>query len=285
MLKNGENFRRIYTMLRDGGVEHSPRGLKTLELENFTNVFEPYERFVNFKCRKFNLDYVKKEFLWYLRGNRYDLSICKYAKIWNDCIDGDGGINSNYGQYIFNKHNCQFNVILEELIKDKDSRRAVITILQPYHMLAMCKKDIPCTKSISFRIRDNKLNMTVNMRSQDAIYGFASDIPIFSFIWEMVYVKLKAVYEDLSLGCYWHSVDSFHVYEKHFKMLEELCKGYNYVEIECPKIFSADEVDFLMCRNDTKESINFYFDGLDDDDYKFNKWLWTYDKEDYYNEG
>ena len=74
-------FRRIYRAVSKGKVL-SPRGMKVVEAEDFCYVLPPYVRFPNFLSRKLNLDYVKTEFLWYLRGEKRDLSILSHAQLW-----------------------------------------------------------------------------------------------------------------------------------------------------------------------------------------------------------
>ena len=257
-------FYNIYANLKRFGKEISPRGQKTLEIENFSVVFPPYVRFCNFKSRKLNLNYIKKEFLWYLKGNMHDLSIVKHAKLWEKFISKGNIIHSNYGQYIFGKDN-QFDYIIETLKGDKDSRRASIIILQPKHTIFGDLTDVPCTYGLNFRIRNDELNMTVKMRSQDSYFGLASDIPSFSFIHEMLYISLKDIYLNLKYGKYFHFVESFHIYERHFKFLKELKKSTRYALVLCPKILNKEEVDYLRKLN---------FNNIPEE-FEFSKWLNT----------
>jgi thymidylate synthase len=156
----------------------------------------------------------------------------------------------------------QFDVVVEELKKDKDSRRAVIVILGVEQLL-IPGPEVSCTYSISFRIREDKLNMSVHMRSNDSVYGLGNDAPSFSFVHEMVYASIKDNYPGLELGSYYHSADSFHVYEKHFQMIDNIRHGSEYTLIECPKISSAAEVAFMRAGN---------FESVPED-YLFTKWL------------
>lgn len=279
-LGNGHNhsniFRKILRKLAVKGEYCSPRNLKIIELENFNYELPPYIRFMNFKSRKYNLDYLKKEFQWYLNGDKFDISITKYAKMWKNLVTDTGEIYSNYGQYIFGKEN-QFDRVVTTLKEDKTSRRASIIILNSNH-LSQDVNDYPCTYSINFRIRDDKLNMSVHMRSQDAIYGMGNDAPCFSLIHEMMYISLKEIYKELKYGNYYHTADSFHVYEKHFGMLEKISdvnldnkikktRSYdNYSLIFCPKISGIKEIVFLRKCN---------FSNIPND-FKFSKWLTTY---------
>lgn len=259
MKTNEQIFYQIFSDLTNYGKIVSPRGLKVLEIENYNYELPPYCRFQNFKCRNLNLDYIKKEFIWYLKGEATDTSITEHASLWKKMVKEDGTINSNYGRYIFGEMN-QFHNVANILFADKDSRKASIVILTSTH-LKSGDYDTPCTYSINFRIRENKLNMTVRMRSQDAIFGMASDVPCFSFIHEMMYFTLKESYPKLEYGMYYHSADSFHVYERHFKMLDEIVNGSEYTEIECPKIKDADEVRKLRELD------------LEGSSYSFTKWL------------
>jgi thymidylate synthase len=262
-------FVQIYSDVSERGVICEPRGLKILEVENYTFELWPYVRFTNFESRKFKPDYVKKEFLWYLNGDKYDHSIYQHASIWKDITNADGSIYSNYGQYIFGEQN-QFDNVVNTLSEDKDSRRASISILNVGHLKSITK-DVPCTYSISFRIRNNYLNMSVRMRSMDAIFGFSNDVPCFSFIHEMMTETLKDKYPDLRMGFYHHCADSFHVYERHFDMLKKLTSNDKFTLMTCPKINGIQEVSYLR----SKEFIK-----LDDvnnipNEYEFAKWLKT----------
>lgn len=269
-----EIFLDIYQRLKNNGKLVSPRGMKVLEVENFSISLPPLCRFSNFKVRKLSVNYIKKEFLWYLKGDKFDTSIVNHAKLWKQFINSDGVINSNYGQYIFwscHEHGrkSQFEFVVEELTRDRDSRRAVITILQPYHTVIDDLTDVPCTYSLGFRVRDNKLNMSSHMRSQDAIYGLGNDIPAFSFVQEMVYAKLKDTYKDLEMGSHYHVVDSLHVYEKHFQMLDDILSNPEFEDVECPRIKDSTEVDYLIAHN---------YDGIPSD-YQFTHWLSPEQKE------
>jgi thymidylate synthase len=252
------SFYKIYKDLSKG-KEVSPRGYLIKELENYNYDLQPYERFPSFVARKLSISYLKKEFLWYLKGDRYDASIINYAGMWKSVMNPDGSFNSNYGQYFFGKQN-QYDIVLKILQEDKDSRRASILLLTKEHLSS--KTDVPCTYAINFRIRDNYLNMTVHMRSQDSVFGMGNDAPTFSFIHEMMYNSLRETYPELRYGIYHHFADSFHIYEKHYGMLAEILKG-DYKHIDCPKILNADEVRFLR---------KLKFDNIPED-YKFTRWL------------
>ena len=232
------------------------RGLETKELLNYKLIIKPYDRFFNFKGRNMNLNYIKQEFKWYIKGDKYDTSITQHAKIWKDLINEDGSINSNYGQYI----NTNLVRCYETLVNDKYSRRAIIMIGNNNNFNSRTK-DYCCTLSMSFQIRNNELLMTVHMRSNDAIFGLTNDVPAFSFYHEMLYVLLRDnFYPDLKLGNYTHLVDSFHIYKRHFKMLNNILENAIELKVDCPKIKDAKEVEYLL-----ENKIN--------KNYEFSNWL------------
>lgn len=249
---------RILTDLVEHGTKVSPRGRKVIEIEDYTYFLKPEDRWQSFQSRKLSIDYIRREFLWYLFGDRYDHSIVEYAKLWEACIGPDDGINSNYGQYIFDnnqvsvpmpngwkklkrQHQTQLDAVLAALKADKDTRRAAMMIAQPWHFLIEDHHDYPCTYCIGFRIRNNELNMSVHMRSQDAIHGFGNDVPVFSIIHELVCCLLQPTYPQLRMGLSVHHIDSFHAYERHWPLIDAIVIGEDlYCPIDVPAMTIAE---------------------------------------------
>jgi len=203
---------------------------------------------------------------WYLTGDKWNDMITKSAAMWSELRQPDGSWNSNYGQYWFASPYYGFDWVIGQLLLDKDSRQAVIPMLNTYHLYPG-NKDVVCTESISFRIREDKLYMSINMRSQDAMWGMTNDLFCFSILHEMVYVMLRdSLYRDLEMGSYTHKVDSFHVYERHFEMLEKIVEGgqADYYKIYCPEIHDKREVVNLIHFREEDSS----------EDHLFTEWLY-----------
>ena len=73
--------------------------------------------------------------------------------------------------------------------------------------------DTPCTYAVQFTILDNKLNMSVVMRSNDLWFGFCNDQYQFSklqhYVWNRIcFGKLKG----LEIGTYFHFAHNLHLY-------------------------------------------------------------------------
>lgn len=210
---------------------YSPRGQKTKELIKPQLVIEnPELCVITNKGRKFSLDYLNAEINWYLSGEKSIKKIKEYASMWENIANKKGEINSNYGEIVWkqqldNFKGNQYNWVIEQLTKDKDSRQAIINFNQPKHKSNT--KDFVCTTSTQYLIRNNKLLSFTDMRSNDLIYGFCYDFPFFSYLQNKIHKKLKQKYSNLEIGKNIHSATSLHVYEKHFKLLENIINQYD----------------------------------------------------------
>jgi thymidylate synthase len=110
----------------------------------------------------------------------------------------------------------------ESLLNDKDTRQAILRFSLPEHQyLGNC--DQTCTLHGNFMIRDNKLNLSITMRSNDLMLGLVYDLPWFISLMYKMQDELSEKYPGLEIGTYTHTVHSMHLYmrdeEKILKML------------------------------------------------------------------
>jgi thymidylate synthase len=210
----------------------SPRGMKVKEkLGVKFEITNPRHRIPYVPIRKFKIQYMIAETLWYLSANNKTKWIANYAPFWEGITDDGLTANSAYGARIFQRHDRialgginQWVYAKEVLKQDPDSRRAFIHIRTPHDSI-IGSKDVPCTIGLQFFIRDNKLDLIVNMRSSDLILGISYDVPAFTFLQELMALEL-----GVSIGTYIHISNSMHVYEKHFEMLDEILDKRNVAE-------------------------------------------------------
>jgi thymidylate synthase len=243
MANRGEHFTQLYSLLWKYGDRIEIKGQNCIELMNYRlTLTDPTDCLTSFEPRKLNLTYCKKEWLWYLNGDRFDDSIEQYASMWKKIKQPDGGYNSNYGQYIFGQG--QFDWVVDSLLSDPSSRQACIQLLSPAHFYPG-NTDVVCTMGIQFMIRDGLLHMFVRMRSNDAIFGMTNDVFCFSQLHQMVFWALRDKGMSLGLGTYIHDVGSMHVYERHFGMLQELAENPRHSQIQIPKAKSYDDYKSL----------------------------------------
>lgn len=192
---------------------------------------DPYSPYIyldkNFQTPK---KYVKSELDWY---KSMDLSIIGHEGIesnptWNACCTKDDKkeINSNYGWCVFSEENgSQYDNCLDVLKKDKTTRNALIVYNRPeiykdYKRDGM--HDMICTMYSHFFIRNNKLYMVHQMRSNDIRFGFiCSDLAWNCFVYQNMYEDLKETYPDLEVGVIRWTSDSMHLYSRHFDDLKK----------------------------------------------------------------
>jgi thymidylate synthase len=175
-------------------------------------ILNPLDNEITCEYRKWNKKYAEDEWQWYLSGNPNAIEISKKAKIWLNHMDENGNVNSNYGwQWLRNE---QLNKIIDKLKKDKYTRQAVISIYDGKE-IDKYNYDTPCTLAIHFQYFNNKLNMTVFMRSNDLVYGFCNDQYCFSNLLKLVSDALEMV-----PGEYYHFVSNLHIYKRHFNLLK-----------------------------------------------------------------
>ena len=215
-----KTFINIINHINNDGEESQPRDLKVKEaiLTNF--MIDPRQPIANFPQRKFNWKYLAGELAWYLKQDRDVNYIGAFSNFWSHITNPNSNeINSNYGSLVFNKK--QFGWVIDSLVADKNSRQAIMFFNNPEFQFEG-NKDFVCTMYANFFIRNNMLNMKVQMRSNDIFYGLTFDAPFFAFLQQSVYLKLKETYPDLELGMYYHYADNLHFYERHFELAEEI---------------------------------------------------------------
>lgn len=158
------------------------------------------------------------ELLWYLSGTN-DLDFIKYyiPDYERDSSDGET-IYGGYGPRLFNsqgKYDQIGNVL--SLLRDKPtSRRAAIQIFESRDLENKEYLEIPCTCTLQFLIRNERLHMVVYMRSNDAFIGMPHDIFAFTMLQEIISNSL-----GIGVGEYIHSVGSLHLYEVNKNRVDE----------------------------------------------------------------
>jgi thymidylate synthase len=151
------------------------------------------------------------ELCWYLSGGNsgrfMDYYIKNYSRKNADDPDSEEcTVNGGYGPRIFGEPPNQFETVRDILRKKPDSRQAVIQIFLSKD-IKEDHKDVPCTCSLQFMIRDGKLQLIVYMRSNDAYLGLPHDVFCFTMLQEIM-----ARYLEIEPGVYKHMVGSFHLY-------------------------------------------------------------------------
>lgn len=172
-----------------------------------------------------NQDYIDREKRWY---NSMSLNVNDIPggtpEIWKRCATPDGRINSNYGWAIHHHANgSQYDNVRNELKRDPNSRRGVMIYTRPSMHVDQNvdgMQDFMCTNTVQYFIRDGRLHCLVNMRSNDAVFGYNNDWP-----WQAHVLHLLAVDLGVYPGDTWWCAGSLHVYERHFSLFSNSGSG------------------------------------------------------------
>ena len=148
------------------------------------------------------------ELLWYLTGDNQLDFIERYIRRYRDESEDGLTIHGGYGRRLFQQrgHNQIQNII--ELLRERPtSRRAVIQLFNAEDIAAEYR-EIPCTTTLQFFVRDELLHLIVTMRSNDAYIGLPHDVFCFTMLQEIVARSINR-----EIGSYRHFVGSMHLYD------------------------------------------------------------------------
>lgn len=191
------------------GKETSPRGNICTELMSVQTRFPMRKPIVLNTHRKLGYKFLFAEAHWILTGDDRVETIAPFSKRISQFSDDGETFYGAYGPRILE----QSFYVIQKLSKDKDTRQAVLTIWQEN---PPDSKDIPCTISVQFLIRDNELHCIDNMRSSDIWLGWPYDVFNFTMLSSMVLLCLQEVYPDLKLGTLTMNLGSAHLYKENF---------------------------------------------------------------------
>jgi thymidylate synthase len=181
--------------------------------------------------REPNYEYFERELKWYLSQSLNVNDIPGGAPtMWKACADKDGFINSNYGWVIFSDDNGdQYNSCKKKLLEDNHTREAVMIYDRPSMQTDYNKNgmhDFMCTQYVQYFIneRDGEefLDCIVNIRSNDAVFGYDNDWLWFDWVLDKLSDDLRFYTgRKINKGLIHWNAGSLHVYERHFKFLED----------------------------------------------------------------
>lgn len=209
----------------------SPRGMTTWEYNSpVATVYKrPQERVLFWNLRDANPFFHFFESLWILAG-RDDVKFLKHLLPTFDKYSDNGStFHGAYGARMYRF--SQLRGAVDKLLTDRNSRRAVVSLYQPDMDSDYYGSDQPCNCTVTFKIRDDRLNMTVFNRSNDVILGaYGANAVQFSMLQE-----LMAMWLDVEVGEYVQISDSYHVYvnDQTLKLLNDP--------------YEAQQQDYYLC--------------------------------------
>jgi hypothetical protein len=179
------------------------RGRPTRELLHVVTEICPLNVVQIIPGRKLNPWLALSEALALIAGSDLVRHLEPYNKRIKDFSDDGITFYGSYGARIVQ----QVPALIARLRNESTDRRAVLSIWRDEDLEADTK-DPPCNDLIMFKLRDEKLHMTVHNRSNDLHWGLhAVNLPEFS-----VFQQYLAMLLGVGLGTQIHWSDSLHLY-------------------------------------------------------------------------
>ena len=205
---NDEWFTTLCLLMRKSkSHEVDPKGKKTLEILNHSTIVNMEEPVVTYEKSRLGYKFMAAEAYWILTGRNDVGFISEYSKQISQFSDDGYFFNGAYGPRIVD----QLTYVVNELMRDIHTRQAVMTIWRPNPRPSV---DIPCTVSVQFMVRNDKLHIFDTMRSSDIWLGWPYDV--FNFTALAAYVSLlykMKTKKVLDLGNLYLTAASQHLYE------------------------------------------------------------------------
>lgn len=255
------------------GEEASPRGQKTRELLGFTlRLREPEDTLLNGEVRpKFSPGIAAAEAAQLIGGVSDPALMVRVSKNFGGFLNG-GSFLGAYGPRV----RTQLPEIVNRLKQDASSRQAVVSIWRPQDDLwAKGARDVPCTVTLQFFLRNDRLHMHTYMRSNDVWWGLSYD----AFQFTQLQCTLANVLE-VDTGHYVHTAGSMHIYERDFDNVAEIAHpsrvseevptlvkgfgGYDFADIYSAMDNASEVVDGVRQNHRAiTDSIDWYWSTLE----------------------
>ncbi|MBR4720937.1 MAG: thymidylate synthase [Clostridia bacterium] len=196
------------------------------------------------------------ELLWIWQKKSNNIHDLK-SHIWDQWADETGSIGKAYGYQLGIKHKYkegefdQVDRVLFDLKNNPNSRRIITNIYNHADLSEM--RLYPCAYSVTFSVKDGKLNAILNQRSNDFLAANNWNVVQYALL-----VHIFAKVSGLKVGELVHVIADAHIYDRHIPIVEELISRPTF---DAPKLEIGEITDFYKITPD-----DFKLDG-----YKFNE--------------
>lgn len=194
--------------------------------------------------------------IWQKKSNNVkDLN----SHIWDQWTDENGSIGKAYGYQLGIKHKYsegefdQVDRVLFDLKNNPNSRRIMTNIYNHQDLSEM--KLYPCAYSMTFSVKDGKLNGMLNQRSNDFLTANNWNVVQYALL-----VHLFAKVSGLGVGEFVHVIADAHIYDRHVPIIEEIIKRPTF---EAPKLIINDVDDFYKITEDDIKIEGYEFNEFD----------------------
>ena len=203
-------------VLDEGNIKNDRTGTGTHSVFGWQMRFNLMDGLPLLTTKKLHLKSIIHELLWFIKGDT-NISYLKEnnVSIWDEWADEKGDLGPVYGKQWRSwdtpdgKKIDQLNNIINQIKKNPDSRRLIISAWNPSDVESMALP--PCHCLFQFYVSDNKLSCQLYQRSADIFLGVPFNIASYSILTHMI-----ANVTGLSVGDFVHTLGDAHIYKNHF---------------------------------------------------------------------
>ena len=198
--------------------------------------------------------------IWQKKSNNInDLN----SHIWDQWADKEGSIGKAYGYQMAKKYEFktkdgikemdQVDYVLYLLKNDQSSRRIMTNIFNHSELKDMALE--PCAYGTQWLIKQGKLHLILNQRSQDMLAANGWNI--------MQYAALQYMFAQIvgvEVGTLTHNIGDCHIHDRHIPLVK--------------KLIEAEAIDVhpkLIIKNPTKNFYEFKPEDFEVEGYDYNK--------------
>jgi thymidylate synthase len=204
-------YRLLDTLVHFPERTIAPRGLATQEILGVQlEVHDLRANLLVHPARNLNYRFAVAELLWIAFGLDDLAILTRYNKQMSRFSDDGLKLAGAYGPRLA----TQWEYVINTLRRDTSSRQAVAAIWTPNPTPS---KDVPCTVSTQWLIRENKLHVIVTMRSSDIWLGVPYDAHVFGQLTNMLAGVL-----GVETGSMVMQLGSSHLYTENLEAAEKV---------------------------------------------------------------
>ena len=235
------------------GQDVAPRGIECREVLGYQSRIDMNYPVLTVGSRNLGRKFQAAEAAWILSGDNRVETIHPYSKAISKFSDDGVRFFGAYGPKIAD----QIAYVAQSIADDPDTRQAVINIWRENPRKT---KDVPCTISVQFMVRNGKLYCLDTMRSSDAWLGWPYDI--FNFTMLTVYLALylrQAHGITYELGELTLTAGSQHIYGTNIDAVKDILES-DYAS----DTVDIKPVDYLSVFSEPGDLVSWLWDRAED---------------------
>ncbi|WP_210484919.1 thymidylate synthase [Microvirga antarctica] len=214
-------YHDLLRRILDQGVHKDDRtGTGTLSIFGHQMRFDLGRGFPLVTTKKLHLRSIIYELLWFLKGDTNVRYLQDHGvTIWDEWADANGDLGPIYGRQWRSWPKAdggtvdQIRWVIEEIKRNPDSRRLVVSAWNPGEMDTMALA--PCHCLFQFYVADGKLSCQLYQRSADVFLGVPFNIASYALLVHMVADQC-----GLEVGDFIWTGGDTHIYANHLEQVQ-----------------------------------------------------------------